>query len=147
MQPKVSKLVFKKNALPGLLLCKAANSLVFKISNWWSLFELHSIEFWTITKKDSFQFYAHLIKKIARIPRIEHLEQRQYQNDSMESISIIVLKSSLFFTHLDGNGKSAAISKLTHFLTPSSFSYILLALVTLQSKEDSLHGKVFWHSY
>ena len=41
------------------------------------------------------------------------LELRKYKNDSMESIGMFVLKLSLFFTCLLGEGKSAAILKLT----------------------------------
>ena len=44
-------------------------------------------------------------------------------------INLLVLKLPSFFTCLYGEGKSAAISKLLDFLSPSSRSYIALALI------------------
>ena len=42
---------------------------------------------------------------------------------------MFVLKLPLFFPRLYGEGKRAAISKLTYIWTPSSGSYIIFALV------------------
>ena len=42
------------------------------------------------------------------------LDLRQYKNNSMESTSKFVLKMPRFFTRLCGEGKIAAISKLTY---------------------------------
>ena len=56
------------------------------------------------------------------------LELRQYENDSMESMIMFVLKLPLFFTRLYCEEKRAVISKLSYIWTPSSRYYIGLAL-------------------
>ena len=79
------------------------------------------------------------------------LELRWYKNNSTESRWMFVLKLPPFFTRLNGEGKMAAISKLTLIWTPSSRSYIVFALVisimwtllklkNLLSKNDSVWG-------
>ena len=59
------------------------------------------------------------------------LELVQYKNDLMESLDMFVLKLPRFFTRKYDQEKSTAISNLTHFMTPSSCSYIVSALVSL----------------
>ena len=59
------------------------------------------------------------------------LELRQKKNNSTESRCMPVLRLPLFFTCLYSEEKSAAVSKLTCIWTPSSRSYIVLALDTL----------------
>ena len=58
------------------------------------------------------------------------LEPRQYKNDSIQSKIIPRLKLPRFFTHLYGQGKRAAISKLELFLTEWSRSYFVFALMS-----------------
>ena len=50
--------------------------------------------------------------------REQCLELRQYKNDSMKSICMLVLKLPLFFPHRIGEWKRVAISKQTYLLTP-----------------------------
>ena len=56
------------------------------------------------------------------------LELRQNKNDSMDSISMFVLKLPGLFTRLYREEQSKAIFKQTYSWTPSSRSYIVFAL-------------------
>ena len=58
------------------------------------------------------------------------LELRQYKNDSMDWKKLFVLNLPRVFSHQIGKQKSATISKQTIFFSPSSSSYIFLALIS-----------------
>ena len=57
------------------------------------------------------------------------LELRQYKKDSIQSKKLPSLNLPRFFSHLHGEKKSAAISKLACFSQKRDRSYIVLALV------------------
>ena len=59
----------------------------------------------------------------------KELEQRQDKNDSTESRCLFILKLPRFFPRSIAEWKSAVISKQIFIWTPSSRSYIILALV------------------
>ena len=59
---------------------------------------------------------------------VDVLEQRQYKNDSKESRWMLILKLPPFSAHRLAQWKRAAISQQTFIRTPSSRSYIILAL-------------------
>ena len=59
---------------------------------------------------------------------VSTLELRQYKNDSMGSKCMLFSKLPPFIPHRVGEWKSAEILKKPYLLTPSSRSYIVLAL-------------------
>ena len=63
-----------------------------------------------------------------KLVQINILELRQYKNDIVWSTAKIILKLTLFFTHLYGGRKSAPISKLIWLSTKRGRSCFVFAL-------------------
>ena len=92
-----------------------------------------SLDFWAlgVISSEVFLISKKMTEKVisATMKRhIENLEQRQYKNDSTESRCMLLLKLPPFFPLRLAEWTSAAISKQTFVWTPSSRSYIILAL-------------------
>ena len=59
----------------------------------------------------------------------------------------VCFEIAAFFIRLNGEGKRAAISKLTFIWTPSSRSYIVFALVTGCAKSCSVTRRMAFEQY
>ena len=73
------------------------------------------------------------MKQMSIIRNTRLLEQRQYKNGLASVENMFVLKLPPIFTHQDGKGKRAAISKLACVSQKRIRSYIVLALGCLVS--------------